>query len=260
MNLLLLEPSEVGENSSRVWLFDRRAHHLVSVLGVAPGRQVRVGVTDGRLGRAEVIQTGAEAVALELDLTERAPLPPETSLILALPRPKVLSRVLQNAAAMGVHRIHLVNAWRVEKSYFKSPRLLPSALKADLWRGAEQGGTPWLPRVEVHPLFVPFVERHLADVQTTSRELRLVAHPVALAGVEQVVLGEPEQPVAVAVGPEGGFIDLEIESLAAHGFMPVRLGARVLRVEAAVVAALSQLDLLRRLRGRNALSPQAHVS
>ena len=59
----------------------------------------------------------------------------------------------------------------------------------------------------------------------------------------------PAGPVTLAIGPEGGWIDRELASLAGLGFRAVRLGAAVLRADTAVAALLAQIDLLRRLPG-----------
>jgi RsmE family RNA methyltransferase len=52
----------------------------------------------------------------------------------------------------------------------------------------------------------------------------------------------------LAIGPEGGWIEREVETFIARGFTPVSIGAPILRVEAAVASALGQLLLLQRLR------------
>jgi 16S rRNA (uracil1498-N3)-methyltransferase len=244
VNLVLLEPSEVDDKGcARV--SDRRAQHLRTVLGVSVGRQLRVGVTDGRLGVAEVLEDSPSGILLRVTLAGRAPPPPAVRLVLAIPRPKVLSRVLQSIAALGVEHIDLVNAWKVEKSYFESPRLTPGAMTADLRLGAEQARDPRLPTVEVHRLFVPFVRERLGS--PGSGELRLLAQPDAEAPLESAVLGRRYEGVIVAVGPEGGWVESERTSLQNAGFTPLRVSDRVLRVETAVASVLSQLELLRRL-------------
>jgi 16S rRNA (uracil1498-N3)-methyltransferase len=55
----------------------------------------------------------------------------------------------------------------------------------------------------------------------------------------------PDEPVTVAVGPEGGFTPSERAVLLAAGFLPVRLGPRVLRFETAAVAAATVVHLRR---------------
>jgi RsmE family RNA methyltransferase len=247
MNLVLLDAAEIDAGRRTARLSDRRAEHLRAILRAEPGRVVRVGVTDGRVGTATVLQSGTSSVLLGLSLKSCAPEPPGVHLVLAVPRPKVLSRVLQAAAAMAVRRIDLVNAWRVEKAYFESPRLSPRSLRANVWLGAEQGRIPWLPTVEVHRYFVPFVEHQLPRLLAGAPTVRLVAHPESVDTIEQIALDSRPAPVVVAVGPEGGFIKAELESFVRAGFVSVSVSQRVLRVETAVAAVLSQLELIRRL-------------
>ena len=77
------------------------------------------------MGEAEVLSIGAGELVLRPALDREPPPPSPVALLLALPRPKILRRVLQAAAAMGVKRLALVGSWRVEKSYFASPLLSP---------------------------------------------------------------------------------------------------------------------------------------
>lgn len=227
---------------------DRRARHLVEVLRVGPGRTVRAGVVNGSPGRAEVLAVTAEgAVRLALTFEGPAASPPPrppVDLLLAVPRPKALGRVLDAAAALGVGRIDLVNAWRVDKSYFDSPRLAPDRLIADLRRGLEQGGGTWLPEVAVHRRLMPVLE---APPASWTGALRLVAHPRQAAAIEERVPRGAAARVVLAIGPEGGWIERELDSLAERGFEAVTLSRAVLRVESAVTAALAELELLRRL-------------
>lgn len=241
MNLLLLGAEEVTADG-QVRLEDRRAEHLLRVLGVRVGQTVRAGVEAGAVGEARVTRIDGGAVELELDLAG-APVPrrPTVDLILALPRPQVLHRVLQFSAAMGVGRLDLIRSWRVEKSFFGSPSLRPEKIERQLRLGVEQGVTTHLPEVEIHPRFLDGLE------SIAARELpgcRLIGHPGARP-IERVV-GGPFDRAVLAIGPEGGWIDREIETFGALGFRPVALGEWVLRVEAALVAMLAQLDLLRR--------------
>ena len=128
--------------------------------------------------------------------------------------------------------------------------MAPNALRADLLLGAEQAASPLVPTVAIHRLFVPFVRERLRGFPTTGCGLRLLAHPLAQSMLEGAVPGAPFRAAEVAVGPEGGWIEAEVDSFCAVGFTPVRLSSRVLRVETAVTALLAQLELLRRIRAR----------
>nr|MDQ3284048.1 RsmE family RNA methyltransferase [Acidobacteriota bacterium] len=175
--------------------------------------------------------------ALELDVTFEAEPPPKLplTLVLALPRPKVLNRVLAGATSLGVARIILINAWRVEKSYWKSPRLADENLMLQRVLGLEQARDTILPAIELKRLFRPFVEDELPAIAKNT--LALVAHPHTNAICPRNV----QRPVTLAIGPEGGFIEQEIASLQRAGFDAVSLGDRILRVETAVAALIARL-------------------
>jgi RsmE family RNA methyltransferase len=242
VNLVLLD----GEPGPRFVLTGRRARHAREVLRVATGRELRVGLVRGPRGVGRVIAVGEEVV-LECAWETASPAPPWLDVVLAVPRPKVLARALEALASFGVRRVDLVNAWRVDKSFFGSRRLDDAAVREALVLGCEQGGLTWLPEVEVHPLLVPFLEETLAARLAAEPERkRLIAHPAA-PGMEHAPLGDA--PVALAVGPEGGWIAPELASFARLGFTPVALGPSVLRVEPALAALVGQLWLWRRLSG-----------
>lgn len=247
MNLLLLEPGEIerGEDRGVARLADRRAAHLRDVLRVAPGATVRAGVTGGPMGLAQVVSDDGTTIELALALDREPPPPMPVELVLALPRPKVLSRALETAAAFGVRKVDVVNAWRVDKSYLDSPRLLPASIDEHLRLGAEQGVTTHLPAVVVHRRLMPFLDAfHPADGAPPAT--RLCAHARGAVPIEAAWRASPRTPVVLAIGPEGGWIEREVETFAARGFAVVTLGEPVLRCEVALAAALGQLALLLR--------------
>ncbi len=244
MNLLLIERHEL-ESGSRVTLRDRRAEHLRKVLKVEAGRRLRIGLIGGLKGRGTVVSVDREQVVLEVEVDEGDAVRPTVDLIVGLPRPQVLHRLLQTAAVMDIARLDLVNAWRVEKSFFQSPSLEPEKVRRQLLLGAEQGRKTRLPEVHCRKLLVPFV-RGLEDSAPT---LRLIADPRAEQLVEDIVTpAVTAERFVVAIGPEGGWIDRELQTFQEEGFIPVGLGPWILRVENAVTAALAQLELIRRSR------------
>jgi RsmE family RNA methyltransferase len=239
VNLLLFDSGELA--GDMLVVADRRAQHLRTVLGVALGSQVRVGEVGGRTGRGEVVSDDGSAFTLRIAL-DTPPVPPlDLDLVLAVPRPKVITRTLEIAASFAVRRIDLTNAWRVDKSYLRSPRLDPEAMALAARFGAEQGATTHIPEIALHDRFMALLDARFPE----PGGLRLVAHPSA-PPIESAITRK--EPTVLAIGPEGGWIDREIETLVARGFTPVSLGAPILRVEAAVASAVGQLLLLQRLR------------
>ncbi len=233
MNLILLfEDDFVAPGVAQ--LRGRRLEHVTGVHRAAVGASLVVGVLNGRIGTGAVSRLD-DVLELQVTLDREPPPPLPLTLILALPRPKVLNRVIASATSLGVKRIILINAWRVEKSYWKSPRLSEENLLLQRVLGLEQARDTVLPVIETRRLFRPFVEEELPSIARDS--LALVAHPVAAGSCPRAV----GHPVTLAIGPEGGFITQEVESLQRIGFAPVSLGARILRVETAVAALIARL-------------------
>lgn len=226
MNLILLFDSDFVE-PDRVRLTGRRLEHVTSVHRAAVSDSLVVGLAGGLLGTGVVLSLNPLELRVTLDREPPPPLP--LTLILALPRPKVLNRVIASATSLGVKHIHLINAWRVEKSYWKSPRL--ASLEEPCILGLEQARDTILPKIELHRLFRPFIESF------TPAGIALVAHPLAAQECPRSINGD----VTLAIGPEGGFIAQEIESFQRAGFTPVSLGPRILRVETAVAALVARL-------------------
>jgi RsmE family RNA methyltransferase len=235
MNLILLLPDDGIDCTGRVRLRGRRLGHVLDVHRAAVGDELRVGLLGGGIGVGRVLQLTPEVLEMEVRLDHDPPLPLPLTLILALPRPKVLRRVLRTASSMGVKRIILLNARRVEKSYWQSPYLEPFAMNEQLLLGLEQARDTMLPVIQIRPLFKPFVEDELPGLLRDT--LPLVAHPAALAECPR----NTERAVTLAVGPEGGFIPYEVEKLAGCGFVPIRLGERTLSTETVVPALLARL-------------------
>ncbi len=242
MNLILLEPQEIFRGEA--YLTDRRGLHIAEVLGSAPGDTLRVGVIGGGQGYAKVLSVSGSSVRLAVDsplADGDPPRPPRVHLVLAVPRPKVLGRVLQTLGGLGVARLDLVNAWRVEKSYFGSPALEPAAIRQALILGAEQGVTTWLPPFAVHRRLMAYL-----DDPPTSPGRKVLAHPTSATPLESIVT-PGSSDCLVAIGPEGGWIQREVQTFEQRGFAPITLGSAILRTEQAVAVLLGQLALLERL-------------
>ena len=235
MNLILLHKEDfVG--TARVRLGGRRFAHIRDILSAGQGQQLQVGLLGGNVGTGTVAALMQDAVELTVVLEDQPPPQLPATVIMALPRPKVFKRVLQGITAMGVKRIILTNSWRVDKSYWQSPLLIPENLHKQLLLGLEQARDTLLPRVEMHKRFKPFVEDLLPSL--VDGTCGLVAHPHAARACPANLGGA----VTLAIGPEGGFTAYEVEKLAESGLQPVHLGPRPLRVETAVPALLGRLQ------------------
>ncbi len=245
MNLLLLEPGEIRNGQALIG--GPRALHLLRVLQVRPGSVVRLGLVGDRQGKGEVLQVGEAEVRLQVTLGGPLPAPPLVELILALPRPIMLQRILKQGTVLGLRRLHLLRSQRVEKSYFASPVLAPEKSRALILEGMEQAMDTWMPEVHIHRQFRPFVE----DVLPQLPGRGIIAHPQAKLQLADVFIPPSANcPLLLAIGPEGGWNDYEVNAFASRGFSPFSMGSRILHVDTAVVALMAQLDLLVQLRAK----------
>jgi RsmE family RNA methyltransferase len=239
VNLVLVRQEEL-EPGSRVTLGDERARHILLVLKAGVGATVRVGLLAGPLGLATVERIEDERVVLSCVFEGSAPKVPRLDLLLALPRPKVLNRLWPQLASLGVGRIVLVNAAKVERCYFDSHVLSPDVYTLRLIEGLQQARDTLLPEVLVRRRFRPFVEDELNALFPAG--LRLVADP---AGERRIgdffpkADDEAAPRVLLAVGPEGGWVPFELELLRAHGFEIAGMGRRTLRTDTACIGLLS---------------------
>lgn len=234
MNLLLLEEADFVA-ADRAVLEGRRLKHLHEVHRAEAGDQLRVGRLDGLMGRGTLIALDERHAELQVQLDQAPPAKLPLTLLLALPRPKMLKRVLQTVAAMGVPRLVLLNSYRVEKSFWQTPFLEPGAIREQLILGLEQSRDTLLPEVIIEKRFKPFVEDRLPAIAAGT--LGLVGHP----GDYPVCPRAVNEPVTLAIGPEGGWIPYEVDKLQEAGLQAVQLGERILRVETAVSALLARL-------------------
>ena len=244
MNLILVSPAEI--ESGAVRLTDGRAVHLATVLKAAPGQQVRIGLVDGPFGTGTVTAVDAAGVSLTCAFEGAAPPRPRVDLLLALPRPKVLRRLWSQVAALGVGQVMLTNAARVERDYFGTHVLAPSAYTPLLVEGLQQARDTRLPIVTVHRRFKVLVEDDLerlfpAGVRVAAQPGRdesfgeLLAEPHAPGSGDQ----RAETRMLIAIGPEGGWTEFELALLERHGFRTVSLGQRTLRSDTATIALLT---------------------
>lgn len=239
MNLILLEPEALRDG--RVELTGASARHAVTVLHVQVGHEVRIGVLNGPRGTGRVTRVGETGIELACTLDAEPPPRPDVDVLLALPRPKVMRRLWAQLAAMGVGRIILTNAARVERNYFDTHVLDASVYRPLLVEGLQQAQDTHLPRVSIHRRFKPLIEDELDEL--TAGNARFVAHPKA--NLPPVAWPQDAARVLLAIGAEGGWDDYELRLLEAHGFAPVSLGARTLRTDTACVALIAAVRATR---------------
>jgi 16S rRNA (uracil1498-N3)-methyltransferase len=249
LNLLILtEKDRVSDQKFAIG--GKRRRHIINVLRAREGDTLGVGLVDGPTGSGTIESFEKSKIILNCVWNQ------ETShedtpvdLICALPRPQTLKKVLQTAATMNVANIHIINANRVDQCYFNSSAMTPESIRNYLVKGLSQGKTTRMPKVTVNQRFRCFFEetlpRLISDQQ--GEPLKLVADVDAETYLSSCLLANRSR-IYLAIGPEGGWVPFELETMQQQGFVPITIGHWPLRVENAVVAALAQTKLVTQIK------------
>ncbi|MFO1366269.1 MAG: 16S rRNA (uracil(1498)-N(3))-methyltransferase [Acinetobacter parvus] len=233
MNIVLLEAEQT---QSEFWKIDnpRQLQHLSQHVQLNAGDTLKVGIRNGQRYLTEVVTISEQHILLRPIQVEAVPAKLPVQLILALPRPKVLRRMVMDAVTLGVQRISLIHSYRVDKSYWQSPFL--QQLDDYVTLGLEQAGDTISPEIQMYKRFKPFVEDVLPTF-ISDQKPAYVAHPYA----EQQMPHAIQHSCCLIVGPEGGFIPFEVDLFKKNGCQARRLGNRILRTETAVSHILGRL-------------------
>jgi len=234
MNRILFEKGEIADGVASCG--GVRAEHILKVLHGEVGQTLKTGEIDGPVGTGEIVSTEGGVVKIRVSHDGES-LRPWCDLVLAPPRPRVMKRLVPQLAALGVGTIVLVGAKKVEKDFWGATLLREENYRPLLVDGLMQSGTSVLPRIETRRNFRRFVDDELEALFPTLN--RVVAHPYGARGASAA---EGDGRLLLAVGPEGGWTDEEVELLESRGFMRRSLGPRILRTDTAVVALLSKLN------------------
>lgn len=233
MNIVLLDPRQT---ESELWSITskRQLEHLQQHLEIKVGDTLKVGIRDGKRYVTEIIEITEKAVKLKPLQEEPVPKKLPVTLIVALPRPKVLRRLIMDAVTLGVEKIILIHSYRVDKSYWQTPFLQQLDHYVEL--GLEQAGDTVAPKIELYKRFKPFVEDVLPTL-IAAQQPAYVAHPYAENSMPFAI----DHACSIVIGPEGGFIPYEVDLLVKNGCQAVSLGNRIIRTETVIPYVLGRL-------------------
>jgi RsmE family RNA methyltransferase len=294
LNRFLFDPTELTETDSdtvpsvTIGKDDYRTIHAAKILGLQNGETVRAGIVDdgdtsasfslspyaglvtdvariqwipeGKVKKAEPLGNGKPPGSLRITLHDLVTPPklldePPVSLLLALPRPLQLNRMLPMICQMGVDHLILTHADKVPREYFGSHLFRdPMRLREKLVEGLCQTSVDVrLPRITIVRNLRHFLSNDLESLYPLHEYARVMAHPerIGETGMEPVVgrfdenvvfpVSVPRRRVLLAVGPEGGWTEPEELNLLTqeYNFQTVTLGPRVLRSDVAVIALMA---------------------
>lgn len=234
MNRILISPADL-QPDGEVELVGRPARHAREVLRARSGQWLRVGLLNGPRGKGQVLALTETSIRLACVFDPEPPPPSRVDVLLALPRPKALRRLWPVLGSLGVHRLWLCVASRVDRNYLATHWLRPEYYHPLLIEGLELSGDTRIPEVSGIHRFRTFVENRLEELAPGAE--RWVGHPDGGAPCPLwTKRGTASSRLVVAVGPEGGWTEEELAFLKDRHFSPVSLGWRRLRSETACAA------------------------
>ncbi|MDF9826158.1 16S rRNA (uracil1498-N3)-methyltransferase [Ereboglobus sp. PH5-10] len=242
MNLILFTPddfSTASRDAATLAKNDARAAHIIGVLRRKPGDTFDAGLVNGPRGKGTlsgIASDGAVSLAFAWDKTEPPPLPPVT-LVIGLPRPQTARKILNEATALGVSEMHFAATARGEPSYAQSTLWTTGEYRRHLEAGAAQAFCTRIPRIE----FLNTLDETLASLARDRPSARRVAldNYESPASLGECLAAPPKSPAILALGSERGWTADERDRLRAAHFAFAHLGPRVLRLETAVVSAVT---------------------
>jgi len=236
MNIILLSEKDFILNSTKALIQDERYVHILQILNPNIGQSLKVGLLGGNCGYGIVESIYSKGVVLQVVLNELAPHRHPSDIILALPRPKMLRRILRTIAEYGVNNLHLINSARVEKSFWQSPLLQQEKIHEALMEGMQRSKDTIMTKVWLHQRFRPFIEDELLEI-CGDRSCWLTDMGATRSAIDIDISSKPS---VVMIGPEGGFVPFEKELAISLIAQPIHLGGRTLSVDTAVTTVLAQ--------------------
>ncbi len=216
-----------------------RAGHLLCVLRRQPGGRFECGLINGPRGMGTLVALSPDALTLSFAWGD-PPAPADAlTLVLGLPRPQTARDILRDATTLGVAALHFAITEKSERSYAQSTLWSTGEWQRHLITGAEQAFDTRVPSVTHGDALA----QTLANLSTDNTRLALDNYEAAAPLGTCHVLRD--KPVVLAFGPERGWTAADRTLLREHGFTLVHLGARVLRTETAIVAALTLVKAAR---------------
>ncbi len=234
MNLITFYREELKNNI--LILDDARSTHIIQTLRSEKGDELKVGEINANIGKATIEGINGNKVTLEIKELNQKPYNRGVSIVMALPRPQTIKKVLELAGVFSINNLTFINSKKVEKSYFSSSVL--KEIDTYLIKGMQQGVKTTKTRVEISNSFYDGLAKVIEQNEDSKKFI------ADLYNDNKIKSADLKSEILLAIGPEGGWVDTEIQHFQDNSFESITLSSSILRVEQAVCAAISQIELL----------------
>ena len=212
------------------YLLGPNANHLFRVLRAKTGQQFDV-AADGVLRQGTIVEATPEHVEFQLGAEVASAALPHVTVYLSIFKFDRMEWALEKLTELGVSRVAPVIAQRTEQHLARA-----AAKRVERWRKIAREAAQQARRIAPPEIFDPLALKKAVEAEHSAR----IVLSEAEAGVSlKAALAGCAPPLALALGPEGGWSEPELEWFTAAGWKPASLGHTILRAETAAVAAVA---------------------
>jgi 16S rRNA (uracil1498-N3)-methyltransferase len=222
---LVIAPAQLSP--PQIVLNANQQHYLSRVLRLRSGDHFIA--MDGQ-GNGWLAELQSDQAKILEKIDARSELPISVTLILALPKGNGFDDVVRQVTELGVSCIAPVISDRT--------LLNPSPHKLERWRRIAQEAAEQSERQIVPTILEPIPFRDRLSKNSNDRRFICLARGSS-AHLLDVLLEQKFSEITLAIGPEGGWTDPEVEQAIAANYQPISLGRRILRAVTAPITALS---------------------
>ena len=251
MNILLFHTPEfcAAANSAEIRLHDSRMRYVLERHDIKEvGITVKAGVIETNLGRATLLARSPQELVFryEVDPAFRIPDRSNITIIVGVPRPQTVKKIIQIAVSFGIQAVHFVPFEKTVKSYLSSKVWKTDALNSELFEALEQAGDVYGPLITLHQRSEDFFSAH-PEFITNNNAKKIIFDGRDTATFQQrkaaIRNDESMPPIILVFGPEAGFTEFERSYFQKKNFSMISLNERMLRLEHAICAAISLVEL-----------------
>ncbi len=239
-----VEPCQISEK--QIVIIGEDVNHIKNVLRLKPGEEISIsnGI-DGRDYHCGIASVSDAEVICELRFIKEdaVELPSKVYLFQGLPKGDKMELIIQKMVELGVYEIIPVAMKRcVVKLDDKKAKS-----KIARWQGISEAAAKQSKRGIV-PKIQDVMTYKQALQYATDMDVKLVPYEMeesldgatGMAGTKKIISNlQPNQRIAIFIGPEGGFDEQEIAQAIEMGMQPITLGKRILRTETAGLTAMA---------------------
>lgn len=236
MNRIILLPKHRRDDGLFLLTDPLVLNHLHHILQVSPGSKLKACEINQGLGLAQVKEINDQSVLLDYKPAGEG-LKSNVDLLVGLSRPPTCKKLLEHGTSMGLHSFYFFKAALSEKSYLNSKLFQNEAYRQSVQLGLAQSSIYFQEPTVSLSLKVPDLQqfkRHQKFILSLNSEKTFHDYRI-----------KADLPLALAIGPERGWIAEEEQFFQQMDFLPVKISRSTLRVEQAAFSALAQIEMLR---------------